>query len=280
MKINIKRSTAILKKYLLKHKYYSILGIAATLYVLFTKRKYCRIFFDKVWLHRYYKFGYLADLSIGYFDIKELQKEIEDNWLVVYEPKVGDIIIDIGAGVGMETYYFSKLVGSSGRIIALEANPEICLCLEQQCNYNKLDNVKILNIAVSDSAGEVIINHPHEHVSSTIINSKSGFTIPSNKLDSIIEPFNFETIDFIKMNIEGAEKLVIKGMENTIKMTKNICISCHDFRAEKESKPELKTKEEIVAFLTRNDFKITTREFHKKPWIRDQINAVNLKLCS
>src|SRR5262249_9994388 len=62
---------------------------------------------------------------------EQIQSELHDLWLYEYKMKLGDTIVDIGAGVGDDAVFWSKLVGPAGRVIAVEANPRVFRCLEK-----------------------------------------------------------------------------------------------------------------------------------------------------
>ena len=53
----------------------------------------------------------------------------------------GATVVDVGAGIGSMIHEASRLVGPSGRIIAIEAHPRTLLCLRKMCRYNAFDNI-------------------------------------------------------------------------------------------------------------------------------------------
>ena len=78
--------------------------------------------------------------------------------------------------------------------------------------------------------------------------------------------------------IGGAEKMAIGGMSRTIQKTRYICISCHDFKAERESNEDMRTKATVREFLLKHNFEIVPREDDPREWIPDQLNGVNRDL--
>ena len=192
------------------------------------------------------------------------------------------MIIDIGAGKGEDTYCFSKAVGSGGRVLSIEAHPKTYLCLEKFCQYNKLKNVIPLNVAVCETESVVIIDDyaqsPGADIFSTIVQAKHGLQVQGQSLDQIIKGLGLIKIDFLKMNIEGAEKMAIRGMGECIRKIKYVCISCHDFLAERNNLEALRTKNEVTDFLKQNGFRIISMADDARPWIRDQINGINENL--
>lgn len=196
------------------------------------------------------------------------------NYCYHYKPSQGHTIIDVGAGIGEETIYFSKACGSSGRLISIEAHPETYNCLKTMIEQNNLFNSIPLNVALTHQSGNVMIKN-HIHSINRSINTQNGIKVPSDTLDNILKIYNIKKIDFLKMNIEGAEKLAIKGMQETIFKIQVVCISCHDFIYERNSDLFFKTKDSVISFLLDNNFDIVHRESSQYPWLRDQVWATN-----
>jgi len=249
-----------------------IIGIIATIYLFFKFKRWCHIFYDEAWIFKYHD-GTIVDPKLNFKSISDIKKESSDYWFYIYKPTRGDIIIDVGAGTGNYTLSFSSMVGSLGKVVAIEAHPKTFLCLSKMCKYNNLKNVILYNYAVTDKEMDVFMGNSSSHLANTILNQKKGIKIQGITLDRLLRNHNIENINFLKMNIEGAEKLAIKGMKNTLKKTKFICIACHDFR----NKRNMKTKEIIINFLRKNGFKIITRNTDEREWVRDHVHGVNRK---
>ncbi|MEQ1898977.1 MAG: FkbM family methyltransferase [Vicinamibacterales bacterium] len=201
-------------------------------------------------------------------------EEADDYWFHVYRPKAGDTVVDVGAGVGAETTVFSRVVGPSGRVLAIEAHPETFFLLKKQCELNLLANVTMCPLAVIDRVGPVAIEHNPVWESNSVVvladGDMAGAVVQGNTLDDICRECQIETIDFLKVNIEGAERLAIRGMTKIIKQTSHVCIACHDFLGDME---EFKTREIVIAFLRENGFTITERLGDSRDYVRDHIHA-------
>jgi hypothetical protein len=65
-----------------------------------------------------------------------LYEATRDHWLQLYRPQPGDVIVDGGAWTGNDTFVFSKLVGSEGRVLSIEAQPETFRVLTTVCEQN------------------------------------------------------------------------------------------------------------------------------------------------
>ena len=64
-------------------------------------------------------------------------------------------------------------------------------------------------------------------------------------------------VDFLKMNIEGAERLALSGLGEMVRKTKNVCIACHDFLANEGGPNEMRTKADVIRFLKQNGFAVS-----------------------
>jgi FkbM family methyltransferase len=141
--------------------------------------------------------------------------------LVKNEIKKGDVVIDIGAHIGYYTVLFAKLVGPEGRVFAFEASPTNFEILKKNVNVNGYQNVTLNNKAVSDKDGKLTLYitgrtsaenflfKPENFVGSSKI--KDTIEIDSITLDEYFRDFKGQ-INFLKMDISGAEPRVIKGM--------------------------------------------------------------------
>jgi FkbM family methyltransferase len=151
----------------------------------------------------------------------------------VYQPRPGDLIIDAGAGKGEDTIVFSRAAGPIGKVFSIEAHPTTFRCLPLFCELNHLQNVVPVNFALHDSARPVAIENLEGWHANRIVDAgtKGALQVAGISLDELLERENVQRIDFLKMNIEGAEALAIRGMDRTLRITRALSISCHDFRA-------------------------------------------------
>jgi len=188
-----------------------------------------------------------------------LFSEIVAKWEPVSEINIHEknIILDIGANVGFYTLKLSPLVGNSGRIISFEPDPNSFNTLKRNCELNKLKNIEIFNIAISENEGilKLFSSEKHSGIAS-LFNSNDQtncFEVPTNSLDNTLKN-RFTKIDLIKIDTEGAELSILKGAKNTLKITKKILIELH----EEILKNNNQNPFEIEKILRDNGFKIKT----------------------
>jgi FkbM family methyltransferase len=184
-------------------------------------------------------------------------------------------VFDIGAHFGSETIYLADKVGAGGKVVSIEAHPRIFELMSRSVDINNLNQVIPLNLAVSDTCEEVFIEDATDDLGNAITASAlNGIAVEGVTIDSLCVRLDIDRNDFLKMNIEGAERPALSGMKRMIERTKVVSISCHDFRA---GSPFFKTKEFVSNFLAERGWQIVPRK-HPMPEIEAQVNAFNPRL--
>jgi FkbM family methyltransferase len=216
---------------------------------------------DALWLQKQ-KNTFFCDYHPNY-RLKADQEESFSNDIFFngYLPKEGDICIDIGAGLGLDTRLMAQLIGNEGKVFSIEATERTFKALEICVEHNKLDNVTTSYCAITNKDGPVKIADDLGHHTENKItfdaegnyNTVEGFTI-----DRYLETHNISFVDYMKINIEGAEKFVIEEFQR-IKDVRNIAISSHDFLGYRTGDKSYFTKDLIIDFLEKNNFEYYTR---------------------
>ena len=130
----------------------------------------------------------------------------------IFEVKEDATIFDIGAWKGDTAYFFSKKCSNKARIYAFEPDDYAFQILEKIKNKYKLNNVITKNILLSNAEKEIDFISMIENTPTI---KKNAITI-----DKFVEENNIEKIDYIKMDVEGAEKNILEGSIKTIKKFK------------------------------------------------------------
>jgi FkbM family methyltransferase len=146
-------------------------------------------------------------------------------WFRHYHPVAGDVIFDVGAGIGEDTIILSHAVTPSGRVIAIEPHPRVFRCLQKTVRLNELTNVIMLSCAVHSSDGEVRMSDGEFYAASTVFHAVGGERVPARSLDSLFDEIGLVRVDFLKMNIEGAEVDALAGMAGHRQAVRNVAIS-------------------------------------------------------
>ncbi|MDN3646949.1 FkbM family methyltransferase [Pontixanthobacter aestiaquae] len=218
--------------------------------------------------------------DILFTKLSDKQAEIRDLWCYQHDVQAGDVIVDVGAGIGDEAVVFSKMVGPTGRVIAIEAHPHTFRCLKKTIAQSGLKNVTAIHCAVADAEGTLTIEDSADqnHISHSIMKSSaSGVEVPAHRLDTILKREKITDLAMLKMNIEGAERLAIKGMRKDDYSIRHYAISCHDFVADRDGTDELRTREEVLKHFGDMGLKIEQRLGDPRPWVRDYVYAKEVR---
>lgn len=162
------------------------------------------------------------------FEILKRWNEYESIKLCRQLVKPGMTVIDIGAHIGYYTRLLSELVGKSGRVFAFEAHPDNYAVLKHNLSAIKYSNVKIYNCAVSDQIGKMRLYVSPGSSNHSLL---SGYTeasgiieVESITIDSFLSEQGIKRVDFVKVDVEGAEPLVLAGIKHTISSSPQISL--------------------------------------------------------
>ncbi len=135
----------------------------------------------------------------------------------------GDVFYDIGANVGFFTMIGAKLVGATGMVYAFEPVPHLAQAVHRNACRNRFWNVSIIERAVSDHNGPDKLQltvHPGGAtlVSTGIRPQDVKEEVPVNliTIDAWISDGRLKPPNVVKIDVEGAEEAVLKGMIHTI----------------------------------------------------------------
>ena len=195
------------------------------------------------------------------------------HWFVHYQPRAGDVILDIGAEVGGDVPAFAKGVGATGRVIAVEAHPATFKLLEATVDRCGFKQVECLHLAIAEGRGEIFIEDAESTLSSAVSSRGVGHRVPSLSMDEVCESLGIGEVALLKMNIEGSERGALKGMGKTLARTKHVAIACHDFRADRGDGEYFRTRGEVVAALGAAGFTIATPPENATVYVRDHVHA-------
>ena len=149
--------------------------------------------------------------------------------------KSGNIVLDIGANVGAHALFMAKIVGSTGKVYAFEPDKTTFDALKHNIDRNGYKGTIIpFNLALSDKDSEVILKKPptsskkntgdaYNYISE--VNEKSENSIKAVVLDDFLAKENISQVNFIKIDVEGAELLVFNGASKLLEEKKPIIIT-------------------------------------------------------
>ena len=224
----------------------------------------------KFWVHDFGKFKMVLDESdldlsrqvrmLGEYSTESFETEIYKKYL-----KSGHAVLDIGANIGFYTLIAASAVGPNGKVIAFEPSKQNVEMIEKSIAENSMTNVRVANVAISDESGlgELYLSPYYQsehslfeyHYSSGVHNKGEKTTVKLVTIDNFLEQnYNSFDVDFIKMDIEGAESRALCGMKQTMTENKHLTMIA-EFWPQGFSNAE-KNPQDFLEMLNSYDFVI------------------------
>jgi FkbM family methyltransferase len=151
----------------------------------------------------------------------------EEDILRQFSPKEGDTFVDIGAAFGFYTIVGSRKVGRTGNVVSIEPHPDIFDMLNRNIKFNHLTNVVTLNYAVSSKETKVKLYSSYSILPERDRKDNKRFVeVDANTLDNIVlhNGVNAEDVNWVKIDVEGAELEVLRGASNVLSKGKDIAL--------------------------------------------------------
>lgn len=154
------------------------------------------------------------------------EREEKDLAVVRKLIRVGDVVCDVGANIGVYTVTLSRLIGGHGQVYSFEPVPETYRVLSNIVEHFHLRNVHIYGCAVSDSVGKGVMEVPiynsggENFYQARLIcgnrPSRRTYEVDLVTLDSLFDKPGGVKLDFIKVDVEGHELQVIRGARHVL----------------------------------------------------------------
>ena len=186
----------------------------------------------------------------------------------------GDIVLDVGANMGVFSLVASELVGNSGKVYAIEASNNNALLLKRNLALNGATNVTVINIALSNSVSTAYLADPSGHGGDAMLslsssNSAGAEELTTNTWDNICTKYDISHISLIKVDIEGAELLFFQGAERFLRHCQPVIImECYEGYLSKNNHCIF----QLLEFLRKFDYTFIELEFTQ--WIAMPKNAL------
>jgi FkbM family methyltransferase len=132
----------------------------------------------------------------------------------------GKTFVDAGANLGIYTLVASRIVGPSGGVIAFEPSLQSFPVLEENISLNGFTNVLAVRVALSDKTGNAFLYHGSDAGKNSLGSGPcaepKGEAVATQSLDEALHQLSVENVDVIKMDVEGAEELILLGASSTV----------------------------------------------------------------
>lgn len=151
---------------------------------------------------------------------------------------LGTTVLDIGANKGVFSIYLSRAAGPNGKLVSFEAQPELGKHLSAMRASFSLDNMTLVNLGLSSSAGVLTMRRTAagSGMASFHIDAADGLDeidITVIRLDDYIDEHDLGPVRFIKCDVEGHELPVFQGGAEMLRRDlPSLLFECHDGEAE------------------------------------------------
>jgi FkbM family methyltransferase len=198
----------------------------------------------------------ILDLDVAFFDYYWLIDMFEEIFLrrqYLFETKnPNPVIVDAGSNIGLSILFFKTLFPSA-KVIGFEPDPEAFEVLTRNVRENRLENVSLLNLAVHDGRNSVYLfgdpgvpGSPQESARSERM-AGARAAVGATRLSTYVT----DPVDFLKIDVEGVERIVIEELEQSGKLplVDRIAIEYHH-----HLDPDEDALSEMLSTLERNGF--------------------------
>ncbi len=201
---------------------------------------------------------FVINNSIEEFRLKDWGGEKEYVLQMVNELRPNDIFYDIGSSVGLVSINAAKKL-TNGKVYSFEPDPENILRLTENYKVNNLKNFSIQKMAVGDQYGKMKLYTSGSNGYSPSLQKVNGIEnyieVEVQSIDDLIDSNAIEKPNVIKIDIEGAEMIAIKGMKRLLesdKRPRTLFVELHpDFLPSFST-----TTEEIFEYLSQFNYTI------------------------
>ncbi|MDB6139804.1 MAG: hypothetical protein JWO94_2876 [Verrucomicrobiaceae bacterium] len=144
----------------------------------------------------------------------------------IWEPEVtgafrslirpGSTVFDIGGDAGYYTLLFARATGAAGRVFVFEPIPKAQERILENVRLNGLRNVELVDLALGSKPGSFVLEKPFEDSRINLSKTSAGegdILVKVEVFDTLAEVRGLPIADLIKIDVEGAELEVLRGME-------------------------------------------------------------------
>jgi FkbM family methyltransferase len=174
------------------------------------------------------------------------ERQVEQAYLDLLSP--GDVVYDVGANIGWYSLLAARVVGPTGRVVAFEPSLENALIARRNAAVNGLSNITVVPAALTDREGwmtflqkgslqgrleqDESVAQAQRHAKQNA-RSTGRTLVPITTLDSWLAHTGEPAPSIVKIDVEGAEVGVLRGMEETMRKARpTLIIELHGTRDE------------------------------------------------
>ena len=182
--------------------------------------------------------------------------------------KPGMTVVDIGANQGLYTLLFARLAGPGGRVLAFEPDDLLHGALAANVEFNRADRVTLYPVALGSKRGEMtlyrsLLNSGDNRLAARSAEGSGPRDTVQVRIERLDEVLGGEAIDFIKMDVQGWEMEVFRGMQALLDSPANATLAIYFEYWPQGLRDAGSEPEEPLEFLANNGFTVHSLAGHE-----------------
>ena len=160
-------------------------------------------------------------------DLPNLTEQEKAQLSDIFAPKAGETFLDIGSYMGYGATRMSQLLGNSGKVIAVEADPDNLKILNANLAHNHIENVTIVPKAIWKSTGNLKLRKRGRQANSLVqevVDVDNAISVPTITVDDLLAETKIQNVNLVSLTVNGAEVEAIQRMQSTLQNATNISI--------------------------------------------------------
>jgi len=139
----------------------------------------------------------------------------------------GDVVVEVGGCTGEYSVLAAQRVGEHGKVFAVEADPLGCECIMKNAELLTLNNIQVINEAVSDTEGQKVKLSIHQNLSGGLLVRDDKGYIETTTLDASLSGVR---ADVLKLTVNGHEPEVLMGARELLKNVRSVVFQSARYR--------------------------------------------------
>jgi FkbM family methyltransferase len=182
-------------------------------------------------------------------------------------------VLDVGANVGTYALYMAKRVGPSGRVLAIEPSSTNLLYLRRNVGLNGFAQILVEGVAAGPEAGTARIQLSQKNLGGNRVALNEEVlsheeSVPMMRLDDLVAKHSLNSVDFIKIDVEGYEHQVLLGLLESLEKFDPILLIEHSVASALKYEVPIEDTASLLQSYGFKAYGLSGRAFQPYDWSR------------